>query len=156
TVEPAVALVGDARESRRDRITALGDAGRAKARRAGLQEEVARRMAAWREGAAPRLLSTERPINMGRMMTELARLRPGVLVADGGFAAHWTALLYDAPGGRRTYVADRGLASIGYGLPGALGAQLAAPGETVMAVTGDGGLNMTIGEIETARRLGTP
>jgi acetolactate synthase-1/2/3 large subunit len=80
----------------------------------------------------------------------------GVLVADGGFAAHWTALLYDAKSAGRSYVADRGFASIGYGLPGSLGAQLARPEAAVVGVTGDGGLNMTIGEIETARRVGAP
>lgn len=158
TVQPAVALCGDARDGLRDLLEALADGGRARARRAGLAQEVSDRMAQWRAEAAPRLTSAERPVNMGRMMAELSRVMPadGVLVADGGFAAHWTALLYDAPGGGRTYVADRGLASIGYGLPGALGAQLARPDATVVAVTGDGGLNMTIGEIETARRLGAP
>ncbi len=49
---------------------------------------------------------------------------------------------------------DRGFASIGYGVPGAIGAQLAAPGRAVVALTGDAGFNMTMGELETARRLG--
>lgn len=44
----------------------------------------------------------------------------GVLVADGGFAGHWTGLLYDTKQAGRTYVPDRGFASIGYGLPGAI------------------------------------
>src|SRR5260221_318805 len=51
-------------------------------------------------------------------------------------------------------IADRGLASIGYGLPGGLGAALAAPDQPVVAMTGDGGFNMVIGELETARRAG--
>jgi acetolactate synthase-1/2/3 large subunit len=51
-------------------------------------------------------------------------------------------------------VPDRGFASIGYGLPGAIGAALAAPGRTVVSLTGDGGFNMMLGELETARRLG--
>jgi len=51
-------------------------------------------------------------------------------------------------------VPDRGFASIGYGLPGAIGAALAAPGRKVVSLTGDGGFNMMLGELETARRLG--
>ena len=49
---------------------------------------------------------------------------------------------------------DRGFASIGYGVPGAIGAKLGAPERPVVALTGDGGLNMALGELETARRLG--
>ena len=37
-----------------------------------------------------------------------------------------------------------------------MGAQLAAPKRRVVGLTGDGGFNMTLGELETARRAGTP
>ena len=78
-----------------------------------------------------------------------------VLVADGGFAGHWSGLLYDTKEAGRHYIADRGLASIGYGLPGGMGAWLAAPDRAVVAISGDGGFNMTLGELETARRVGS-
>ncbi|MBV8168596.1 MAG: thiamine pyrophosphate-binding protein, partial [Alphaproteobacteria bacterium] len=98
----------------------------------------------------------ERPIDMARLIGTLNKLLPanGILVGDGGFAAHWAGLFYDTKAPGRGFVADRGLASIGYGLPGALGAQLAAPDAPVVGLTGDGGLNMVIGEIETAKRTG--
>jgi len=79
-----------------------------------------------------------------------------ILVADGGFAAHWGALLFDTMRPGRHFVADRGFASIGYGASGSIGAQLGAPGRRVLGLTGDGGFNMTIGDLETARRLGRP
>ena len=47
------------------------------------------------------------------------------LVADGGFAGHWGGLLFDTKRAGRHFIADRGFASIGYGLPGSMGAQLA-------------------------------
>jgi acetolactate synthase-1/2/3 large subunit len=111
-------------------------------------------MAAWREEAAPRLDSAERPIHMARLCRELNEALPAncILVADGGFAGHWTGLLYDTKSPGRHFVPDRGLASIGYGLPGGIGAALAAPATPVVAITGDGGFNMTLGELETARR----
>jgi acetolactate synthase-1/2/3 large subunit len=78
----------------------------------------------------------------------------GILVADGGFAAHWGGLLFDTRRPGRSFVPDRGFASIGYGVPGAIGAKLGVPDRAVVALTGDAGFNMTLGELETARRLG--
>jgi acetolactate synthase-1/2/3 large subunit len=116
-------------------------------------------MAEWRDGARERLESVESPINVGRIMHELNRVMPedAVLVADGGFAAHWGALFYDTKRPGRGFVADRGFASIGYGVPGGIGAQLGVgPGRRVVSLTGDGGFNMSMGELETARRVGAP
>jgi acetolactate synthase-1/2/3 large subunit len=49
-----------------------------------------------------------------------------------------------------------GLATMGYGLPAAIGAKLARPERPVVCFTGDGGLEMTIGELATLRDLGLP
>jgi acetolactate synthase-1/2/3 large subunit len=46
-----------------------------------------------------------------------------------------------------------GLATMGFALPAAIGAALARPGSRVVCFTGDGGLSMTLGELETLRRL---
>jgi acetolactate synthase-1/2/3 large subunit len=114
------------------------------------------RMAAWTEATRPRYLSDAAPIEMPRLIGELNRAIPeaGVLVADGGFASHWAGLLYDTKASGRKFVADRGFASIGYGLPGSLGADLAPGDGPVVGLTGDGGLAMTLGGLETARRAG--
>ena len=80
-------------------------------------------MAKWRR-RAPRLdLSDEKPINVGRLMGELNAIMPddAILVADGGFARHWGGLLFDTKRAGRRFIADRGFASIGYGLPGSHG-----------------------------------
>jgi acetolactate synthase-1/2/3 large subunit len=157
TLSPEVALWGDARETVRDLHAALvSDAAGIKTRQAEYAADVGKRMAAWRAGVAGRLASDETPVSMARLLNELNALMPadGILVADGGFAAHWAGLLYDAKKPGRGFVPDRGFASIGYGLPGAIGAALAAPGRAVVSLTGDGGFNMMLGELETARRLG--
>ncbi|HEX5296154.1 MAG TPA: thiamine pyrophosphate-dependent enzyme [Streptosporangiaceae bacterium] len=49
-----------------------------------------------------------------------------------------------------------GLATMGYALPAAIAAALCAPGVPVVAFTGDGGLGMTLAELETAVRLSLP
>jgi acetolactate synthase I/II/III large subunit len=153
----AVALWSDARAGLEDLGEALADeARRARDARAGYVAEIPARMAAWRAEAAPRLDSAERPIHMARLCRELNAALPAdsILVADGGFAGHWTGLLYDTKSPGRHFIPDRGLASIGYGLPGGIGAALAAPSAPVVAITGDGGFNMMLGELETARRTG--
>jgi acetolactate synthase-1/2/3 large subunit len=155
TTRTDVALWGDARAGLTDLLAELADtAAKAQAARKDYAAEVPARMEKWKKEAADRLHSVERPINMARMMTELNRAMPAdsVLVADGGFAGHWTGFLYDTKKAGRTYIADRGMASIGYGLPGSLGAQLGRPEVPVVGVTGDGGFNMTIGDLETALR----
>ena len=102
------------------------------------------------------LESNEVPVNMARMLNEINQRMPenGLLVADGGFAAHWGGLLFDSKRAGRSFIPDRGFASIGHtGCPGTMGARLAAPGAPVLGITGDGGFNMILGELETARRM---
>jgi acetolactate synthase-1/2/3 large subunit len=157
TTRATLALAGDARATLAELHAALADGVDRVARRAEWCAQVPLRMAEWRKGAADRLESDERPINIGRLMGELNRVMPedAVLVADGGFAGHWGGLLFDTGRAGRHFVADRGFASIGYGVPGGIGAQLGVgPSRRVVAMTGDGGFNMSMGDLETAKRLG--
>ena len=152
-----IALWGDARAGLEDLAEALLDSAKvAGGGRTDYLAEIAPRMKKWEDEAAPRLDSRDRPVHMARLCRELNKTLPAdtILVADGGFAGHWTGLLYDTKKAGRHYVPDRGFASIGYGLPGGMGACLAAPDRAVVAISGDGGFNMTLGELETARRAG--
>ena len=152
-----VSLWGDARAGLEDLAEALSDSNSAaRARRADYVAEVTPRLKKWEAEAAPRLNSRDRPVHMARLCRELNKTLPAdaILVADGGFAGHWTGLLYDTKQAGRQFIPDRGLASIGYGLPGGIGACLAAPDRPVVAISGDGGFNMTLGDLESARRIG--
>jgi acetolactate synthase I/II/III large subunit len=151
-----VSLWGDARAGLEDLAEALSDGDRtARARRTDYVAELAPRLKKWEAEAAPRLNSPDRPVHMARLCRELNKTLPAeaILVADGGFAGHWTGLLYDTKQAGRHFIPDRGLASIGYGLPGGIGACLAAPNRPVVAISGDGGFNMTLGDLESARRI---
>lgn len=157
TVQPALALWADARLGIEDLHAALADdAAGIHGLHADWAAEVSRRMGAWRTDIAERLTTDEVPVSMARLITEINAALPddGILVADGGFAAHWGGLLFDTKKAGRSFVPDRGFASIGYGLPAAMGAAMAVPGQPVFSLTGDGGFNMMLGELETARRLG--
>jgi acetolactate synthase-1/2/3 large subunit len=149
-----VGLWGDAREGLAALDAALAE--RPTSDRSAYLQDVDVRRRAWQERTAPFYAADERPIAMARLIGELnAALPPeAIVVADGGFASHWTGLLYDAKRAGRAFVSDRGFASIGYGLPGALGCKLGAPDAPVVSLTGDGGMNMSVGDLETARRAG--
>ena len=156
TLQPEVMLWGDVKLGLQDLLAALGPRAAAlKARLQPLADSVPARMAKWREEVSGRLYSEEKPISVARLITEINKVLPedGILVADGGFAAHWAGLLFDTKRAGRGFVPDRGFASIGYGLPGAIGAALAAPGRPVFSLTGDSGFCMVLGDLETAARL---
>jgi acetolactate synthase I/II/III large subunit len=118
--------------------------------------EIAGMRATWLAGVARRYASDARPIDMARLIGEINIALPaeGIVVADGGFASHWAGLLYDTKASGRGFVSDRGFASIGYGLAGSMGAKLGKPDSPVVGLTGDGGLLMSVGGLEVARRAG--
>ncbi len=156
TTQPTLRLWGDVRATLQElgELMAQGDGG--KAQRQAYADELVQANGEWRASVDAKLTSADRPIGMARLMHELNATLPddGILVADGGFAAHWGGLLFDTKRAGRGFVPDRGFASIGYGIPGAIGAAIAAPGRPVVSLTGDGGCNMSLGELETAVRMG--
>jgi acetolactate synthase-1/2/3 large subunit len=153
-----IALWADAKEGLNDlRLACTASAGTLSAR-AERVAQLAPLRSAWRTEASSRMDSEAAPVNIARLLRAINEALPpdGVLVADGGFAAHWSGLFFDTRAAGRGFIANRGFASIGYGLPAAIGAQLAAGKRRVIALTGDGGLNMSLGELESARRVGAP
>jgi len=76
----------------------------------------------------------------------------GILAYDVGAHTHQIATQWrtDLP---RTLLATNGWSSMGYGMPAAYAARLVFPKRAVVAVVGDGGFQMTAGELALARRL---
>ena len=79
---------------------------------------------------------------------------PADTIATVDAGAHMLAVMplweVDQPG---RLLISSGLATMGFALPAAIAAALGVPGRPVVACTGDGGLGMTLAEIETAVRL---
>ncbi len=76
-----------------------------------------------------------------------------VLLSDVGAHKMWIARYYQSHE-PNTCLIPNGFCSMGFALPGAVGAALALPERRVMAVCGDGGFLMNVQEMETATRLG--
>ncbi|MGC1001040.1 thiamine pyrophosphate-dependent enzyme, partial [Pantoea agglomerans] len=55
----------------------------------------------------------------------------------------------DAP---EDFITSSGLGTMGFGLPAAIGAQVARPNDTVICVSGDGSIMMNIQELGTIKR----
>ncbi len=58
--------------------------------------------------------------------------------------------------GPREFLTSNGSGSMGFAIPGALGARLAHPNRPVVAFTGDGGFFMALAELQTAKRESLP
>lgn len=71
-----------------------------------------------------------------------------VITTDVGQHQMWAAQYYPAVN-PRNYATSCGLGVMGYGVPSAVGAQIARPGETVVVITGDGSFQMSIQELGT-------
>src|SRR4029434_4213106 len=76
----------------------------------------------------------------------------GILAYDVGAHTHQIASQWrtDVP---RTLLSTNGWSSMGYGMPAADAAELGDPARAVVAIVGDGGFQMTAGELSLARRL---
>jgi acetolactate synthase I/II/III large subunit len=113
-------------------------------------------VAQWREQYAALMTSDAEPIRPERLSAELTRHLPddALLVSDTGHSGMWTGGFVDLNQEGQGYI--RAAGSLGWGLPAALGAQVAQPGRPVVLFTGDGGLWYHIGELETAARWQIP
>jgi acetolactate synthase-1/2/3 large subunit len=71
-----------------------------------------------------------------------------IVVTDVGQHQMWEAQYYkhDSP---RTLITSRGLGTMGFALPAAIGAKFACPEKEVWVIAGDGGFQMTAAELST-------
>ncbi|MDE3198066.1 MAG: biosynthetic-type acetolactate synthase large subunit [Acidobacteriota bacterium] len=100
---------------------------------------------------------SETEIRPQHLMDEIDRLSGGqaIVCSDVGQHQMWAAQLigFNEP---RLWINSGGLGSMGFGVPSAMGAQMARPDKLVFAICGDGGFQMSIPELATIVSQGLP
>ncbi len=155
---PDVSLIADARE-------ALG-ALRAKVESCGrdaIAHSVNQRRAWWRQlrdwqrRQPLRFSGSREQIKPQHVIRELHRLTLGeaIIATDVGQHQMWAAQFYPFKR-ERQWITSGGLGAMGFGVPAAIGAQLAFRDRRVIAVVGDGGFQMTNQELATAVQYDLP
>src|SRR3989442_797437 len=137
-VPVAVGIVGDARDVTR-RLTALVQPRTCERWLEEIREVTRPRAAAVRGALAPEtILASLYQATEGRC----------TIVTDVGQHQMWVAKLYPyrEP---NSHITSGGLGTMGFAVPAAMGVHLARPGETVWAISGDGGFQRTVAELET-------
>ncbi len=98
----------------------------------------------------PEVEPAEGPLRMGEVVDRVTRFTEGqaVVVTDVG-QNQMMAARYSRFAASRSFLSSGGLGTMGFGLPAAIGAKIAAPERTVCLFVGDGGIQMTLQEFGT-------
>jgi acetolactate synthase I/II/III large subunit len=92
-----------------------------------------------------------------RVVEKLSEITGGRAIVTTGVGQHqmWAAQFFDfvEP---RSFLTSGSMGTMGFGLPAAIGAQIARPDALVIDIDGDGSIRMNIGDLETATTYGVP
>ncbi|HLT92857.1 MAG TPA: biosynthetic-type acetolactate synthase large subunit [Woeseiaceae bacterium] len=91
------------------------------------------------------------------VIEEINRHTRGEAIISTGVGQHqmWAAQYFDFKQ-PRLWLTSGSMGTMGFGLPAAIGAQIAQPDRLVIDIDGDGSMRMNIGELETATTYGLP
>ncbi|MCZ3381743.1 thiamine pyrophosphate-requiring protein [Kosakonia sp. SOY2] len=107
------------------------------------QEEIARHVRDWWQLMEQRAMAPAKPVNPQRVVWEMSPLLPenAIVTSDSGSCANWFARDYRVKQGQRASLSG-GLACMGAAVPYAIAAKFAAPEKPVVALVGDGAMQM--------------
>ncbi|PWC28752.1 acetolactate synthase catalytic subunit [Teichococcus aestuarii] len=156
----ALRLTGDARATLAALRAAMArqDLAARAAARPALERQIGAAVEEWRALVAGVCARDGGPVRPERVAAEIDRRLPedGIMVADASYSSNWINIYMTARRAGQRFLTPRGLAGLGWGVPLAIGAQVAAPERRVVCLCGDGGFGHSWAELETLQRLALP
>jgi len=154
-VAPTLALTGDVKQALDQFLSMIQNQK--------LQDSIQQRepwwdqIRRWQLSQPLRFSGSQHQIKPQNVIKELHRLTQGeaLITTDVGQHQMWVAQFYPFMRPRQL-ITSGGLGTMGFGLPAAIGAQLALPNQQAVAVVGDGGFQMTNQELATAVQYDLP
>lgn len=152
-VKPTVGIVGDAKEALRKLIDFLDVVPKANQKYLGWLLEIRKRY----EEAMAKIADSTPSFHPWKALKALRRAAPRDTITVTGVGSHqmWTEIAWDVyePG---TYITSAGLGTMGFCVPAALGAKLAARDKPVLCIDGDGSFQMTMNNLALVRDYDLP
>lgn len=145
-----IGLIADAREG----LAALSVPSTTSRSMESVARQIAKNKSKWLEQINSDA-SEAKPIRPQQVVSLLNELCDDntVLVCDASFASGWGGIYYEIRGDRRA-IFPRGMGGLGWGLPAAIGAQVASPKSKVVVLAGDGAMTYSLGELATLVQQG--
>lgn len=151
-----VGIIGDIKATLMDLIEECQSA-KVTGTRGGWLEKLCELKKAWEAKIDPDRDANKSPVTMGRFFKELREYldRDTIILGEAGWAQIYLFQQFPVyiP---RTHISSGGFSTMGFSLPGAIGAKLAHPDRQVVACPGDGGFLMTMQEMATAVQYNIP
>ena len=107
---------------------------------------------------APLAVSNKMPIKPERVLADLAKHLPddAVVCADPGTPCPYFSAWFEWRKPGRYFITNRAHGALGFAIGASIGAQIGRPNAKVICATGDGSFGMSVGELETMKRLNLP
>ncbi|HSB71461.1 MAG TPA: thiamine pyrophosphate-binding protein [Candidatus Methylomirabilis sp.] len=153
-----IGILADAKAALGDLLAQLKDLGKPKEyTRSAYFKEIQKLNAEWERVLRKMQTSPVRPMTISRALQAIrgAVPRDTIVVTGAGLPQGqvWQEFPVYAP---RTHITSGGFSTMGFTVPGAIGAKLAAPGTPVVGIAGDGDFMQTMQEMGVAAQLDLP